>query len=983
MWVNSKEAAEILGVNNKSLIQAIYRAEKSAKKFCSIKCNILPFIRISGRGGASGKILQIWIDDEIINQSKSNINEKEGFNGEIEEFRREIQPADAYALKDSESVLVRSTLCEKAISAATESIGSLNFIKKEGKNANSGDREDSSCKVASGTKPSKRSGKDDARRGSINSGESSEAVEISTFCKEYDPEGICGQDNGSRSVWLESERSLDGYAIYNLHECNSDSDDICLNESTHKERIIDENKDGYKRKSCVCEREDEQMRIYAGQYADGVRSLCECYGNRTGCEREICSSRDKALHRLYIQAEKSEEQSGKSEAKRSIDETDKANGVDICSHSDTLNDSVCATHSKGELWVPKARGVVWQTGRMGGEIDNDASDGYASSDNDSSNHAVVYASNNVDSRFASASDRKKELALVKKMILDEWTRAKGKVREASFIEYINAKRIYPVKLTANKLYAWQRAYKNGGIDGLIDERTNNKECEISKLGLEDMAARLIYSQRGRINSYNIYKMLNYHAVSEDLISHDDFLGKKDEIVSYEVVNRFVKNHLKSNPMLKTLIEKGEDGAISKYLTALGRSNWAADSINQIVEIDASPLDVICNASDLCEKIGFEAVNNVFKDKEEFESFVTEWQKRYTIIGLIDTYSGVASFHISDTENSTAIARATAKYILRYGKPATIKGDNGKAFKSKANFSFLGSVGIEYKAVRAYSGWLKPYVEKNFGALQNGLSEWLKGFIGHDISQRQAIEFFFSKKERRLKKGYLTNLKELNTIDEIGSLIDDYTEKFLNNRYLERLGKTCREAYNEKSSEAITISELELSLYLAQKESKKVLKKGISVDGVWFSNLAMFNHSQVLVRANLNNIKEQFVFDEKDKFIGIAIPLDLQNGESVETAKAAQKIITQRIKKIKDKSAADRKETEKFYEEYVRNVEASKANKPEIKSANKEIENRMKLDRSVTTNPEISDEYMEYAAKNQSKPKIKGFEEMAEAKRKAI
>ncbi|WP_172201634.1 DDE-type integrase/transposase/recombinase [Campylobacter sp. RM16188] len=908
MWVNSKEAAEILGVKYDALQKATRRAEKCGKKICSIKFHKLYFSYIEGRGGASGKILQIWIDDEIIKQSKSNINEKEGFNGEIieksanaerdacfEEFRREIQPADVHALKDSESV--------KAISAATESIGSLNFMKKEGKNANGSDREDTSCKAASGTKPSSRIGADDAKRGSINSGGSSEAVKIPAFCKEYEQKGLCGQDSRSRGVWMESERSLDGHTIHNLYDDNSASGNLLLNEAKYK-----------------------------GE---------------------------------------------------NIDETDKKNVVNICSHSDTISDNMCSTDSKGELWDPKVRGVVWQTGRMGGEIDNDDSDGFVSSGNDSGNHAVVYASNNVDSKFASASDRKKELALVKKMILDEWTRAKGRVREASFIEYINAKRIYPIKLTANKLYAWQRAYKNGGIDGLIDERTNNKECEITKLGLEDITIRLIYSQRGRINSYNIYKMLNYHAVSEDLISHDDFLGKKDEIVSYEVVNRFVKNHLKSNPILKTLIEKGEDGAISKHLTALGRSNWAADSINQIVEIDASPLDVICNASDLCKKIGFEAVNNVFKDREEFESFVSEWQKRYTIIGLIDTYSGVASFHVSDTENSTAIARATAKYILRYGKPATIKGDNGKAFKSKANFSFLGSVGIEYKAVRAYSGWLKPYVEKNFGALQNGLSEWLMGFIGHDISQRQAIEFFFSKKERRLKKGYLTNLKELNTIDEISSLIDDYAEKFLNNRYLERLGKTCREAYNEKSSEAITMSELELSLYLAQKESKKVLKKGISVDGVWFSNLAMFNHSQVLVRANLNNIKEQFVFDEKDKFIGVATPLDLQNGESVETAKAAQKIITQRIKKIKDKSAADRKETEKFFEEYVRNVEASKANKPEIKSVNKEIENRMKLDRNMKSNAELSDEYMQYAAKSQSKPKIKGFEEMAEAKRKAI
>ncbi|MBE3607115.1 DDE-type integrase/transposase/recombinase, partial [Campylobacter sp. RM13119] len=87
----------------------------------------------------------------------------------------------------------------------------------------------------------------------------------------------------------------------------------------------------------------------------------------------------------------------------------------------------------------------------------------------------------------------------------------------------------------------------------------------------------------------------------------------------------------------------------------------------------------------------------------FETYVKEWQKRYTIIALIDTYSGVATFHITDTENSVGIARAVAKYILRYGKPQVIKGDNGKAFKSEYINSVMNALEIEYRAVRAYSG----------------------------------------------------------------------------------------------------------------------------------------------------------------------------------------------------------------------------------------------------------------------------------------
>lgn len=74
-------------------------------------------------------------------------------------------------------------------------------------------------------------------------------------------------------------------------------------------------------------------------------------------------------------------------------------------------------------------------------------------------------------------------------------------------------------------------------------------------------------------------------------------------------------------------------------------------------------------------------------------------------------------------------------------------------------------------VRAYSGWLKPYVERNFGSLQNMLIEYLKGYIGHSVAQRQNIEFFYSKQERRLKKGQKSNLKNLMKLTQMQEVVD--------------------------------------------------------------------------------------------------------------------------------------------------------------------------------------------------------------------
>lgn len=600
------------------------------------------------------------------------------------------------------------------------------------------------------------------------------------------------------------------------------------------------------------------------------------------------------------------------------------------------------------------------------------------------------SANNSDNSFANlpliatCSEGKRADALCKRAIVLEWDKAKGKIDESSFIEYLNTSNKYPIKVSSNKLYDWQRKFKMGGLDALVDSRSNNKSLKIEELGLSDKCDELIKSNvgKGRINITNIYKVLNYYYTTSQIgeLSFDEFLAKKDECVSYEVVNRYVNNYLKKNKLLKNLILYGEDGVIGRQMPALGVSNWAVRTINEVVEIDASPLDMICNASDICKSIGYEAVNNIFSSKEEFESYVRQWQKRYTIIALIDTYSGVASFHISDSENSLAIARAVAKYIIRYGKPKTIKGDNGKAFKSEYMSSVLGSLEIRYEAVRAYSGWLKPYVERNFRALQHSFSENLAGYIGHNITERQAIEFFYSKKERRLKKGVKTNIAKLKELSEVQELMDLYAENFLNARYLERLNKTCNEAYNEKINDAVAMDAISLSARLSKKELKHVNKKGVSVGGVNFYNAQMFNYERVIIRENIDNINECFVWDEDDKnFIGVANVLDMDEGVSVEEAKAARKLFSKRLRDIKADASEARDKSQEEFKQMVIGFEAKRALRPELKGVNnesKEIEAAQKSSRSLIKNRALDDELLAVAGSDVKKEKkIKSWQEI--------
>lgn len=97
MWVDSKNAAEILGVKYDAVQKATNRASKTGKKFCSVKSNILYFSYSEGRGGASGKTLQIWLDDEIVKerQTSQRANQNLKANNENNRGRHSVARGDS------------------------------------------------------------------------------------------------------------------------------------------------------------------------------------------------------------------------------------------------------------------------------------------------------------------------------------------------------------------------------------------------------------------------------------------------------------------------------------------------------------------------------------------------------------------------------------------------------------------------------------------------------------------------------------------------------------------------------------------------------------------------------------------------------------------------------------------------------------------------------------------------------------------------
>ena len=82
MWVNSKCAAEILGVNLRKLQRTVVKAQDELQKNLIVDTKNISYKYIDGIG-RGGKTLQIWIDDNLIN----------GENGENGEISQQSAPA--------------------------------------------------------------------------------------------------------------------------------------------------------------------------------------------------------------------------------------------------------------------------------------------------------------------------------------------------------------------------------------------------------------------------------------------------------------------------------------------------------------------------------------------------------------------------------------------------------------------------------------------------------------------------------------------------------------------------------------------------------------------------------------------------------------------------------------------------------------------------------------------------------------------------
>ncbi|RWE78513.1 MAG: integrase [Mesorhizobium sp.] len=311
--------------------------------------------------------------------------------------------------------------------------------------------------------------------------------------------------------------------------------------------------------------------------------------------------------------------------------------------------------------------------------------------------------------------------------------------------------------------------------------------------------------------------------------------------------------------------------------------------NQMWQIDASPVDVLCVDG------------------------------RYSIYACIDVATRRMIFHVSRTPRASAVALLIRKAIIAWGVPGLVKTDNGSDFVAKETERLFLSLGIDTETSIAYTPQEKGHVERGIGTFQRKVCRNLEGFVGHNVTDRKAIE---SRKAfaKRLGESDANIFCVRITAAELQEKVDAWAEVSYQNRPHAGLRK--RKDLNRRTPFEAALASLEpirmvderaldlLLMPVAGNDGRRVVGKlGIQVDYYHYMPSQIMPGTEVLVRMDTEDLGRVLVFTpDGGEYLGDAVCPELSGRDPKQVAgerKAAARAYHE------EKSAEIRAETKRI------------------------------------------------------------------------
>ncbi|MBM4305719.1 MAG: DDE-type integrase/transposase/recombinase [Deltaproteobacteria bacterium] len=252
-----------------------------------------------------------------------------------------------------------------------------------------------------------------------------------------------------------------------------------------------------------------------------------------------------------------------------------------------------------------------------------------------------------------------------------------------------------------------------------------------------------------------------------------------------------------------------------------------------------------------------------------------------------------------TENVQCVATALRNAIIHLGRiPDNVYLDNGKAFKARCFTKgvvleeseipgMFARLGVNVIWAVKYNAQAKP-VERIFGVL-----EWLEreipSFTGDSIDDKPANMLPNEPRAKKLRGDYTPKLEEVN--DLIRQWRDFYVAQPLRGRQ----GKTAQELFEPGRGPGVDPKVL---WYLMMKDEVKGVRRGrMTFDGYDYAGDCLYGikPQRVLVRYSLSDRSQIYVFDMRERFLGVVEPVEATAPMDHE---AARRIVSERRRLLK-------------------------------------------------------------------------------------
>ncbi len=282
---------------------------------------------------------------------------------------------------------------------------------------------------------------------------------------------------------------------------------------------------------------------------------------------------------------------------------------------------------------------------------------------------------------------------------------------------------------------------------------------------------------------------------------------------------------------------------SRHMVAQGSQSEQVVRINQRWELDSTPADVMLLGDEGTPEAGRPV--------------------RHSVIGVVDVWTRRAKLLVTRTSKATAIALLFRRAMLDWGIPETAKTDNGQDYQSKHLARVFHALGVEQVFCPPFQPWHKPHVERFFGTFSHQLVELLPNYIGHNVTDRQAIRDRQSFSDRMLQKNAVLEIRM--TASEFQEFCERWTENVYHRNVHASLGcSPFEQALKSRASVSTITDERALDILLAEAPGdglRTVGKSGIRVDGFEYIAPELHAHvgCQVHVRYDPDQLGTIYVF----------------------------------------------------------------------------------------------------------------------------